>query len=60
MQLKRIWCVILQDRGGLTGSIQVALNVIDEKDSAPVWKLEVPFKNIFEELPVVSISNHSK
>ncbi len=46
--------VCIQDRGGLTGSIQVALNVIDEKDSAPVWKLEVPFKNILEELPVVS------
>lgn len=52
--------VCVQDKGGLTGSIQVALNVIDEKDSAPVWKLEVPFINIPEERPVVSISNHSK
>jgi hypothetical protein len=54
MQLKTNSVVCIQDRGGLTGSIQVALNVIDEKDSAPVWKLEVPFKNIPEELPVVS------
>jgi hypothetical protein len=53
MQLKRI-LVCVQDKGGLNGSIQVALNVIDEKDSAPVWKLEVPFKNIPEEEEVVS------
>jgi hypothetical protein len=48
----------VQDRGGLEGSTQVALNVIDEKDQAPVWKLEVPFISIDEEEDVVSASNN--
>ena len=57
-KLKNGFYVYVQDRGGLMGSTQVALNVIDEKDQAPVWKLEVPFISIIEELPVVSASNN--
>ncbi|KAI9562557.1 hypothetical protein GHT06_010010 [Daphnia sinensis] len=44
--------ITVKDRGGLSSSRQVALNVNDSKDSSPVWKTQVPFFNIKEELPV--------
>ncbi|KAK4025229.1 hypothetical protein OUZ56_014304 [Daphnia magna] len=46
--------ISVTDRGGLSSSVQVALNVIDVKDSAPVWRTQVPFINIEEELAVNS------
>ncbi|XP_057368096.1 cadherin-23-like [Daphnia carinata] len=46
--------ISVADRGGLSSLVQVTLYVIDAKDSAPIWKTQVPFININEELAVNS------